>query len=115
MGLLKTHGRIPGLVQRLFFYDCFWGSSFCGNRPRLTEEDASNSERFIGFNKISHENIRGKRAAIGGSGLNASVPAIIKNRKKVTISMRWSRFWQNMRKRIKRDGGVPWHCLVRVK
>ena len=39
--------------------------------------------RFIGFNKISHENISGKRAASGGAGLNVSVPAI--------ISMRWSR------------------------
>ena len=29
----------------------------------------------IGFNKLSHENICGKRAASGGAGLNASVPA----------------------------------------
>jgi hypothetical protein len=31
--------------------------------------------RFIGFNKISHENISGKRAASGGAGLIVSGPA----------------------------------------
>jgi hypothetical protein len=30
---------------------------------------------FIGFNKISHENISGKRAASGGAGLIVSGPA----------------------------------------
>ena len=33
--------------------------------------------RFIGFNKISHENISGKRAASEGAGLNVSGPAKI--------------------------------------
>ena len=31
--------------------------------------------RFIGFNKISHENVSGKRAASEGAGLNVSGPA----------------------------------------
>ena len=31
--------------------------------------------RFIGCNKISHENISGKRAASEGAGLNVSGPA----------------------------------------
>ena len=32
-------------------------------------------DRFIGFNKISHENVSGKRAASGGAGLIVSEPA----------------------------------------
>ena len=43
---------------------------------------------FIGFNKISHENVSGKRAASGGAGLNVSGPA------KESASMRKSR-WAN--------------------
>ena len=58
--------------------------------------------RFIGFNKISHENIRGKRAASGGAGLNVSVPAI--------ISKRWSR-WVDQEKPDKQGwrGGMHRH------
>ena len=58
--------------------------------------------RFIGFNKISHENIRGKRAASGGAGLNVSVPAI--------ISKRWSR-WEDQEKPDKQGwrGGMHRH------
>ena len=33
------------------------------------------SRSFIGFDKISHENISGKRAATEGAGLNVSGPA----------------------------------------
>ena len=63
---------------------------------------------FIGFNKISHENIRGKRAARGGAGLNVSVPAI--------ISKRWSR-WVDQEKPDKQGwrGGMHRHqyrCLA---